>query len=81
MSVKVKVKIFGVAREITGGKEITIELNDGKVKDLRESLFKKYPALVDLHSILLAVNSVYAEDDQSLAETDEIALIPPVSGG
>jgi molybdopterin converting factor small subunit len=30
---------------------------------------------------MIAVNSAYAEDDVSIAETDEIALIPPVSGG
>jgi molybdopterin synthase sulfur carrier subunit len=40
-----------------------------------------YPALEKLRSLFIAVNQQYAEDNQSINETDEIALIPPVSGG
>ncbi|RYF62770.1 MAG: MoaD/ThiS family protein, partial [Cytophagaceae bacterium] len=39
------------------------------------------PALTGVKSILVAVNSEYAEPDTLLNPSDEIALIPPVSGG
>jgi molybdopterin synthase sulfur carrier subunit len=40
-----------------------------------------YPNLKGLKSLLIAVNNEYAEDSVELLESDEIALIPPVSGG
>jgi len=40
-----------------------------------------YPKLKDIKSLLVAVNSEYAESNLVLSENDEIALIPPVSGG
>ncbi|HEY9488383.1 MAG TPA: MoaD/ThiS family protein [Chryseosolibacter sp.] len=48
---------------------------------MRSALRHRYPALVEIRSLMIAVNSCYAEDDQSIGESDEIALIPPVSGG
>jgi len=75
------VKAFGVAREILGGKEIAVDMEGQTVAFLRNELLVKYPALSGLRSLLVAVNNVYAEDHQRLSESDEIALIPPVSGG
>jgi molybdopterin synthase sulfur carrier subunit len=51
------------------------------VKDLRDALLSLYPSLKDLNSLMIAVNNAYAEEDVTLSEADEIALIPPVSGG
>lgn len=81
MSLKVKIKTFGVAREIMGGKEVIVEVPQHKVSSLRQTLLEQFPQLKELNSIMIAVNSAYAEEDQLLQETDEIALIPPVSGG
>ena len=44
-------------------------------------LLNRYPKLKDLNSLLIAVNQKYASDEISVTETDEIAVIPPVSGG
>jgi molybdopterin converting factor subunit 1 len=76
-----RVKTFGVTREILGGKEKIVEVEGQTVAELRSALLKNYPALISLRSLMIAVNNVYAEDPQLLKEGDEIALIPPVSGG
>lgn len=76
-----RVKAFGVAKEILGGKETIIEMDGQTVASLRQDLMSKYPELAGLRSLLIAVNNVYANELQSLSETDEIAIIPPVSGG
>ena len=78
---KCRIKTFGVARDILGSKELIFEISGNKVIDLRNELLKKYPSLECLNSLLIAVNQSYSEDDAELTETDEIALIPPVSGG
>jgi sulfur-carrier protein len=76
-----KIRTFGVARDILGGKEVMIALPGDTVADLRKYLSGNYPKLDDLRSLFIAVNQKYADDHAKLNETDEIALIPPVSGG
>lgn len=76
-----KLKIFGAARDIMGGREIFLEVDGQQVSQLREALLKNYPKLKELNSLLIAVNQKYAHDDVFVTESDEIAIIPPVSGG
>jgi len=76
-----KIKTFGVARDMMGGKEVVVKVAGSDVASLRRALMTNYPALEKLRSLFIAVNQQYAEDNQSINETDEIALIPPVSGG
>lgn len=78
---KYKVKAFGITKEIVGGKETVVEFEGQTVASLRGALEKQYPDLKGLRSLLIAVNSTYAEDPDPILESDEIALIPPVSGG
>ncbi len=78
---KCKIKTFGIARDILGSKELTVEVNGNKVIDLRNDLAKKYPKLESLNSLFIAINQNYAGDEMEFNESDEIALIPPVSGG
>jgi sulfur-carrier protein len=78
---KYKIKAFGVTREILGGRETIVEVAGQTVADLRNELLKNYPPLTSLRSLMIAVNNTYAEDSQILIDADEIALIPPVSGG
>ena len=80
-SMKYKVKAFGITRDILGEREKIIESGGQTVADLRKVLQENYPALTSLRSLLIAVNNEYAEDTTELLETDEIGLIPPVSGG
>jgi molybdopterin synthase sulfur carrier subunit len=78
---KYKVKAFGITRDFLGGREKVIEVKGQTVADLRGELLAMYPNLKGLKSLLIAVNNEYAEDSVELLESDEIALIPPVSGG
>ena len=78
---ELKIKTFGVARDMMGGNEVVVKVAGSDVASLRKALMTNYPALEKLRSLFIAVNQQYAEDNQSINETDEIALIPPVSGG
>ena len=78
----VKVLAFGIVKDIFSGSSTSIELPEGAhVGDLKAALEQVYPRLRQLSSCLLAVNNEYAAADTRIAEKDEIALIPPVSGG
>ena len=79
---KCTLKAFGISKEIMGSRVVEMELTPGQtVVELRNQLLQKYPAFVRLKSIFIAVNNEYAEGSHVLQEGDEIALIPPVSGG
>ena len=78
----VKVLAFGIVKEIFSATVIEAELNDlSKVEDLKMLLEEKYPRLQHLRSYMIAVNSEYAPMENIIAVNDEIAIIPPVSGG
>jgi molybdopterin synthase sulfur carrier subunit len=78
---KYTIKAFGVTKDILGGREVAFEMEGKTVGELRTELSGRYPKLIGLKSLYIAVNNNYAEESKPLAETDEIALIPPVSGG
>lgn len=78
---KYKIRAFGITRELLGGKDTVIEIRGTTVGELRQELGERFPELLGLKSLFIAVNNDYAEDDRVLEPTDEIALIPPVSGG
>ncbi|GGF01397.1 MoaD/ThiS family protein [Hymenobacter cavernae] len=79
---KLKIALFGITKEIVGKPELELEASaEQSVAGLIDQLREKYPALNELTSFAVAVNSDYAADDYQLHEHDEIALIPPVSGG
>ncbi len=77
--------LFGITRDIVGNASLDIPLNDTStlrsVGQLKSYLIDLFPALKDLTSLAVAVNSNYASDKTPITTTDEIALIPPVSGG
>ena len=80
-----EILLYGVTRDIVGSRRLsTSELckpSPGTVKELKQCLKEHYPALRELTSLAVAVNKSYAREEDPLAEGDEIALIPPVSGG
>ena len=79
---KINVLAFGIAKDIFGGSSISLELPDnGTTGVLKQSLEERYPRLKHLASYMVAVNNEYALDENLLTERDEIAIIPPVSGG
>jgi molybdopterin converting factor subunit 1 len=80
---KVRVKLFAVARQRVGRDQIELELPaDASVGQLRAVLVEKFPPLADvLPHARLAVNSDYAADGAPIPAAAEVAVIPPVSGG
>jgi sulfur-carrier protein len=78
---KYVIKTFGITKDIVGAREAVVEFEGNTVASLRKALKNRYPSLVGIKSLMIAVNNAYAEDDQAIGESDEIALIPPVSGG
>lgn len=79
---KLKILAFGITKDIFGASEIELEVQEAlNVGQCKERLEKDFPQLVKLKSYFIAVNEEYAEDDQIIVNTDEIAIIPPVSGG
>lgn len=78
---KYTLKTFGITRDILGGREVDFEMDGKKVAELRNELMARFPELKSLNSMFIAVNNTYAADELELSEMDEIALIPPVSGG
>ena len=77
-----KIALFGISREIVGRPTLHMAAMEGiSVQELLHQLRTSYPGLAQLSSLAVAVNNEYAEEGQSLHAHDEIALIPPVSGG
>ena len=75
---------FGITRDIVNEGSIDVESSQSSIEnvgELRTYLINRYPALEKLSSLAIAVNSNYVGDDFLLSKNDEIALIPPVSGG
>ena len=82
MNTSVSVLLFGITRDLTGQSVVSVPLPEGgRVEELLGQLHRQYPKLADIRSLLVAVNGEYAEANQVLDQDDEVALIPPVSGG
>jgi len=77
-----RILLFGIVKDIVGDDKLDIKLDFPKnVGDLKKYLIKKYPELGNLSSIAIALNNEYATEEMTLTIEDEIAIIPPVSGG
>lgn len=80
---RVRVLFFGSLAARMGKRELSVELAEGaKVSELVDLLAGDYPAVGEMRGKLaFAVNLEYRKAGEALAEGDEVALIPPVSGG
>jgi len=75
---QISVRLFAKLRELAGRDSLELELPEGaSVADALAALSGQ----IDARGCMLAVNREYADDDQVLSAGDELALIPPVSGG
>lgn len=73
---------FGIARDYSGCRQMKFEFpQNANVKTVRSIIEEKYPALKGLKQYAVAVNNEYAGDEVVLNSGDEIAILPPVSGG
>lgn len=83
MALKVSVLFFASARDAVGSGALDVEVSEGAtVATLLQRLVADYPklALYAPH-LMVAVNTEYAGRDSPLHAGDEVAFIPPVSGG
>ena len=79
-----EILLFGIAKDIVGKSQLQFSETDkvpNSVLELKKMIAENYPEFSKLSSLAVAVNSEYAGDDVSLSRNDEIAIIPPVSGG
>ena len=77
----VRVQLFAAARETTGLKTVDLPINQHTtMRDLLEMLHTLHPELRKI-SGRWAVNEEFVENDCDVHSGDEIAFIPPVSGG
>jgi molybdopterin converting factor subunit 1 len=79
----VKVRLFARLRDIAGASELSRDLRSGAtIGDLWRQLAGEFPEMARYErSISTAINADYARMDQVVGEGDEVAFMPPVSGG
>ncbi len=80
---KVDVRLFAGLRELIGQRLVSVELPEGAtIADLRERFSSLYPAVTPfLLTLVCAVDEEYVPSERRLRDGEEVALIPPVSGG
>jgi molybdopterin synthase catalytic subunit len=77
------VKLFASYREALGKDEVDVDVEDGSdVSSLIEVIKKNCPELGKLtETVIVSINREYADYNTILKNGDEVALLPPVSGG
>ena len=82
MEEDVKVLLFGAAASAAGTREVGIPANGVTLSELWSIVTDKYPALAPMRGTLaFAINGEYAGLDEVVSAGDEVAVMPPVSGG
>jgi len=78
-----RVLYFGIVRERLGIREEALELEEGaSVKEMLETLASRHPSFAaGVRSVRVARNEEYVDSTTMLSDNDEVAIIPPVSGG
>src|SRR5712692_6669817 len=81
--IHVRVLFFGAARDAVGHGELELSLSShSNVASAFKQLLVDYPGLARFgNSLLLAVNHEYAIPNREISDGDELAVLPPVSGG
>jgi sulfur-carrier protein len=81
--VRVTVRLFARLRDITGAAELSRDVGAGAtIGSVWRELVQEFPELARYErSISTAVNADYARMDQAVRDGDEVAFLPPVSGG
>ena len=79
----IRVKFFAVLRDRAGAAELGLEVPGGEtVEGAARAVAQRFPEVASfLPRVAYAVNESYAKPDVVLSDGDELALIPPVSGG
>ncbi|MDE3257417.1 MAG: molybdopterin converting factor subunit 1 [Gemmatimonadota bacterium] len=80
---EVKVLFFASCRDLVGTPEASVSLPErASVADLLARLAEEHPRLQEMEgSLMVSVNQAYVDRTRWLSDGDEVAFIPPVSGG
>jgi molybdopterin synthase catalytic subunit len=80
---RVKVLFFGMLKDIVGNSEDRLEIPEGaRLKGVFDHYAARFPRIRELAaSIVLARNQEFCESSAAVADGDEVAFLPPVSGG
>jgi molybdopterin converting factor subunit 1 len=79
---RVLVRLFASYREVAGVGHIALDLEPGaKVRDAIAEIARRHPLITENRKVVIARNREYVTPDEPLTDGDEVALIPPVSGG
>jgi MoaD family protein len=80
---RVRIRLFAIQRELAGAREIALELAPAAtIEDAWTALVERHPVLAPGRpAVRFARNGEYADPQTTLADGDELAVIPPVSGG
>jgi molybdopterin synthase catalytic subunit len=83
MPIRVRVRLFAIQRELAGAREIALELAPGAtIEAAWAALVERHPVLASGRpAVRFARNGEYADPETRLGNGDELAIIPPVSGG
>lgn len=78
-----EVLLFGISKELMGQQVLSLPVDSkiANVLELKRWILNQYPAMGNLNSFAIAVDQEYADDETPISGNQEIALIPPVSGG
>lgn len=81
--IRIRVRLFAIQRELAGTRDLTLELGPAAtIEDAWTALVARHPVLAPgRSSVRFARNGVYDDAGTALADGDELAFIPPVSGG
>lgn len=80
---RIRVKLFAILRDQAGQSETSLELPEGAtVQQARKRLMESLPAIASyMDRVAFAINLSYARPESVLHDGDELAVLPPVSGG
>jgi len=80
---KIKVRLFARYRELVGNTETNLQIQPGTtVGTLKSQIERQFPQLKSYaNNLLVALNGEFADSDSVLKKGDEVALLPPFSGG
>ena len=83
LAMLIRVRLFAIQRELAGTREVRLDIPDGStIEAVWEALVERHAVLASGRaSVRFAQNGDYADPTTIVADGDEVAVIPPVSGG